>query len=342
MSSSSSSTTSRVITVVGSLNYDYQKFLDRLPRAGETVVALSSREGFGGKGANQALAALRMSRQGFGSEGNVEISMIGAVGKDEYGRQMKDALGKDGIDVSRIQVKDDCRTGIADIQIEKSTGESRVTFTPGANYSLRPQDFQTVESLSGRDGQRPDLVISQLELHRDVVEQILITAKRENIPVLLNPAPATVLLTSSMKAVTHLIANETEAAALSGSKIETIQAHGFTSGWKAVADFFIEAGVKYVVITLGANGVVYSDSIGGGVHVEAEEVQKVVDATTAGDTFIGAYAAAIVQQDPEHLDMNRAVMRGLKAAAYVVQRAGTQSTIPWAGQLLDRRRSYVQ
>lgn len=336
-------TSSRLtITVVGSLNYDSTKYVDRLPRAGESVTALSSRSGSGGKGANQALAALRLSRQAQGMDGDIDVSMIGAVGRDPVGQEMKDALEDDGVDVSRVRVNKDYMTGQADIMVEIQTGESRVCLTTGANHSLRPHDFQTLESISGRQGVKPDLLILQLEIHRDVVEQILMTAKRENIPVLLNPAPAINLLSPSWNAVTHLIANETEAAALSGRRLEAIQAQGYTSGWKSVADEFLGYGVKYVVITLGANGAIYADRIGEGKHVEAEKVRKVVDATTAGDTFVGAYAASIVRQGPNNLDMGEAVRRASKAAAYVVQRAGTQATIPWAGQLLDRRQSIYE
>jgi ribokinase len=272
-------------------------------------------------------------------DGDIDVSMIGAVGKDAIGSDMKDALEDDGVDVSRVHINEDYMTGQADIMVEIQTGESRVCLTTGANHSLRAHDFHSLESISGREGVKPDLLILQLEIHRDVVEQILDTARREGVPVLLNPAPAINLLSPSWNSVTHLIANESEAAALSGRKLETIQAQGYTSGWKAVADEFLGYGVKYVVITLGANGAIYADRIGEGVHLEAEKVQKVVDATTAGDTFVGAYAASIIRQNPNEVDMGEAVRRGLKAAAYVVQRAGTQATIPWAGQLLDRRQS---
>jgi len=326
------------IVVVGSLNLDSTLFIERLARAGESVEALSFRDGFGGKGANQALAALRTSRQGQGMPEDIEVSMIGAIGKD--GVDMRDALALDGIDTSRVLVKDDYNTGRAYITIEHATGESRVILIPGANHSLRHQDFRTSESISGVNGKKPDLLILQLELHRDVVERVLMTAQLEKIPVLLNPAPAKNLLTSSWHSVTHLIANEPEAAALSGKKLEAIQAQGYTSGWKDIADeFYRTHNIRYVVITLGPNGAVYSDAVGRSIHVEAVKVKKVVDATSAGDAFVGAYAASIVRQDPANLNIGEAVHRALKVAAYVVQRAGTQATIPWAGQLLGRRES---
>lgn len=329
----------RNITVLGSLNADCTKYLERLPRAGESVTAVSARNGFGGKGANQALAALRLSRQGPGRRGDIDVSMIGRVGNDQIGRDMRTALEMDGVDVEGVKVSEDYSTGQADIMIEISTGESRVCLIKGANHSLRPEDFRALDSLSGRSGVKPELLVLQLEIPRDVVEQILMTAHENDIPVLLNPAPAAYLLTPSWNAVTHLIANETEAAMLSGQNLETIRAQGYTSGWKAVTDDFLRLGVKHVAITLGANGVVYSERLGEGIHVEAERVSRVVDATTAGDTFVGAYAATVVQQGPENWNMAIAIRRSLKAAAYVVQRAGTQATIPWAGQLADRRAS---
>ena len=143
------------ITVIGSLNYDFTKYLDRLPRAGESVTAFSARSGFGGKGANQALAALRLSRQARGKKGDIEVPMIGA-GDDQVGRDMKSTLEMDGDDISGVQIDEDCSTGQAVIMIEIQTGKSRVYLTTGANHSLRPEDFRTTGSLSGRQARKPD------------------------------------------------------------------------------------------------------------------------------------------------------------------------------------------
>lgn len=321
--------------VIGSLNYDRIIYVHQIPRGGQTVTSRSSKEGAGGKGANQALAAMRLSRKGSNYEGDIKVSMIGAVGRDDEGVEVQAELGRDGVDVSRIR-RTDAPTGRADIVVERD-GETRVIFTPGANYSLQADDFTTLKDLGGSNG-KPDLLILQLEIPRSVVEKILKIAKQESIDVLLNPAPAKALLTDCWSAVTHLIANETEAAAISGHKLEEIREEAFPRGWKLVADHLLGLGVKSVVITLGKNGAVYSNKIGEGRHIEAEKVEKVLDATTAGDTFVGAYAVSVVRQKGQGLDMKEAVSWASKAAAWVVQRAGTQDTIPWAGDVKNQNR----
>jgi ribokinase len=331
-----------LITVIGSLNYDSITYVERPARPGESITALDSQEGPGGKGANQAVAAHRLNREKRDSKGTIDVSMVGAVGgKDALGPDVLSNLYADGIDVSRVLTRADWRTGRATITIDSSTGESYVVLTPGANHSLRPEDFPTVDSLLVRDGRRPNLLILQLEIPLKTVERIVTIAGQEKIPVLLNPAPADSLLTPTWKFVTHLIANETEAAILAGEELENIQRQ-WVVGWEAVADKFHGLGVKYVVITLGANGVIFSDKVGGAVHRKAVRVRKVIDTTTAGDTFVGAYAESIVQQDPNKLNIGLAVDRALQAAACVVQKAGTQNTIPWDGdmfRILKRRDS---
>jgi len=179
----------------------------------------------------------------------------------------------------------------------------------------------------------------QLEIPREVVETVLELAKRERVPVLLNAAPALYLSYKFYPAVTHLIVNKLEAAMLYGESIEVIQNAGTIAGWKVVAKQFRKYGVEYVVITLGVDGVMCSSRETGEINVFALDVDQVVDTTTAGDTFIGAYAGCIVQQGIDKIEMLKAVNYGLTAAAYVVQRAGTQETIPWKGQLEGQQSS---
>jgi len=194
---------------------------------------------------------------------------------------------------------------------------------------LKPEEFRTLESLAG--GIKPELVIAQLEIPRETIEQILTTASREGVEVLLNPAPAQFLLTPVYKAITHLIVNETEAALLSGQYIEDLTN---LAGWASVTDEFLLKGAKNVVVTLGAQGAYYSNTVGHGGYVEAEKDLPVVDTTGAGDTFVGTYAVDYVQQKSQgKWDIRQAVQRACKASARTICKLGAQVAIPWADEI---------
>jgi ribokinase len=326
------------VVVIGSLNHDTTSIVPIFGTPGATIIATSCIEGVGGKGANQALATQRLSSRKRGSvEKKVNVKMIGAVGEDEWGEKLLSTLKVDGVDVSQIRRVTE-PTGRAYIQVESKTGDSQVVLHPGANYDLHANEFDSLESVGGEAGAKPDLLILQLEIRKSVVEKILKIAARHEIPVLLNPAPANTILVHHWKAITHLVANEGEATVMAGK--DTLKLPQFKRGWQEIVDELHQKGVKYVVITLAGNGVFYSVSgTTGGTLVDAKVV-PVVDSTTAGDTFIGAYASKIAQSQTGQFDMKEAIDFALRAAAHVVQRFGTQATIPWASDLLDRRDSY--
>ena len=328
-----------IITVIGSLNCDMVTVTPRIPGPGETLTASTFNTAPGGKGANQALATLRLSRVNPKPPGppktnqnDIQICMIGAVGGDALRYLTIGTLENDGVDVSGVRVVDEETTGVAVILVEETSGENRILLTPGANHSLRSQDFQLLESLTGRSFRKPDLLILQLEIPLTTVYQIIATAARENIDVLLNTAPAPEELPRDLyEEVTHLVLNETEAATLSGKpNVETEN----MAGWEAVTDYFLEQGIKNVVITLGAKGAYFSQTLGTGSHVAAEEGVKVVDTTGAGDTFVGAYAIEVVRQKRDgKWDIGRAVRWACKAAARAVEKRGAQEAIPWGDEI---------
>ena len=288
------------IAVIGGLVTDLVTFTDRIPDGGETITSLSFSTLPGGKGANSAVAAYRLSHtkpevsQALDvpngvledlSEGllenlpedDIEVRMIGAVGADEFGPFLISKLKENNVDISGVRIVAGQKTGVCVIIVETDSGENRILFNPGANHSLLPTDFLTLESLAG--GIKPDLLISQLEIRRDTIEQILETASREGIDVLLNPAPADCLLNSAYKMITHLVVNESEAAVLSGRELDELTDNAV---WATVTDEFLQMGVKNVVVTLGGKGAYYSNSPGNGGHVEAEKHVNVVDTTGAG------------------------------------------------------------
>lgn len=151
------------ITVIGSLNVDMVTVTDRVPGPGETLIAKSFSTGWGGKGANQAVAAHRLSRDGPGKRSKVEVRMIGAVGDDQFGTMMLKSLASDGINVAGVKVVSGESTGTATILVEEGSGENRILVTPGANATLKPE-----AKFIGHSGYG-DAVLFQLETPVDTV-----------------------------------------------------------------------------------------------------------------------------------------------------------------------------
>jgi ribokinase len=153
-----------VISVIGSLNVDLVTRTARVPVAGETLTSESFNIGYGGKGANQAVACARLSRtQQQASEGmasDIEVRMVGAVGDDEFHEGFLKSLHKDGLKTDAVKILKGKKTGVAVITVETSTGENRIMFCPGANYDVEVQDLVDDDA---------SVALFQLELPMDVV-----------------------------------------------------------------------------------------------------------------------------------------------------------------------------
>lgn len=323
----------KTITIIGSLNTDLVTVTPRVPSGGETLTGTSFSTGPGGKGANQAVACARLSRPNPSSPASAQstpdvlVKMIGSVGADEFGPMLLSSLSTSLVDTTGIRTVDTTTTGVAVIIVEESSGENRILLNPGANASLRPEDFSTAESLGTP---LPDLIVLQLEIPLDTVLQILRTAREAGISVLLNPAPAVKLDDEVYKAVTHLIVNESEAALLTGRNVEDVEADGYE--WGTVADEFLAKGVKNVIVTLGGKGAYFASRESRGA-VPAAKVEKVVDTTAAGDTFVGAYAVTMVRKGGDAMVTEEDVKAACKASAITVQKQGAQTSIPWADEI---------
>lgn len=296
-----------------------------------SLTATSFSTGPGGKGANQAVATVRLSRPNPHSstsppaDVDITVKMVGAVGADEFGPTLIKGMQRDGIDISGVKVIEGQTTGVAVILVEEESGENRILFNPGANHEFQPKDFLTAESLGSP---LPDLIILQLEIPLETVVQIVETARREGVDVLLNPAPAVELPEEVFKGLAHLIVNESEAAILTGRKVEEVEVEGFD--WNEVTHDFLRKGVKNVVVTLGSKGAFFTrQDRSDGIYVKAEKVEKVVDTTAAGDTFVGAYAVGVVRKSGQKLE-EEDVKLACRAAGRTVEKKGAQSAIPWA------------
>ncbi|KAF2649150.1 ribokinase [Lophiostoma macrostomum CBS 122681] len=317
-----------VISVIGSLNVDLVTRTARVPVGGETLTTESFDIGYGGKGANQAVACARLCRTQQqaqnGEASDVKVRMVGAVGEDQFGPGFLEQLQKDGLNTEKVKILKGKKTGVAVIIVETGTGENRIMFCPGANYDVEVADLVPDDS---------SVALFQLELPLEVVLHNMKIAREKGVETIINPAPAIPLPEEAYHGLGHLIVNETEAAILSGIDNPT--------NWDDVAAVFIQRGVKNVIITLGGEGVYYqtekcySQSKSGNL-VPARKV-KVVDTTAAGDTFVGAYSVAVSRwrsgSGSADFDLDAAISHANRAASLTVQKKGAQSSIPWVDEV---------
>jgi len=326
------------ILVIGSLNVDIIMRTSRLPRPGETITATSSDMGFGGKGANQAIAcarALRPSSVSLHTQPlTIDVGMIGAVGSDANSLEYIKAVAANGVNVDGIKVHQGRVSGTAVVIVSEATGENHIIVTPGANALVKAEMFTDLPPPV------PDLVILQLEIPLETVLQVMSAARKLGIDVLLNPAPAPARLLQGhgdvLKGLAHLVMNETEASILSG---EIIGGEGplEEESLDRVFEKFEALGVRNTIVTLGARGVCYSTGGGYLTWMKAVKVKEVVDTTAAGDTFVGYYAVEVVrgrrEKLAEDLVIRTAVLRANRAASRTVQKAGASSSIPWMDEV---------
>ncbi|WP_085689219.1 MULTISPECIES: ribokinase [unclassified Pseudomonas] len=290
------------VVVIGSLNMDLVTRAPRLPRGGETLIGHSFATVSGGKGANQAVAAARLGAQ---------VSMVGCVGNDAYGVQLRDALLAEQIDCQAVSVVEDS-SGVALIVVDDNS-QNAIVIVAGANGSMTPAVIDRFDAVL----QAADVIICQLEIPDATVGHALKRGRELGKTVILNPAPASRPLPPDwFAAIDYLIPNESEAAALSGLPVGSLE-----TAEKAAAHL-ISLGAGKVIITLGAQGSLFANGTGY-QHFPAPKV-KAVDTTAAGDTFVGGFAAALAAGKTE----DEAIRFGQVAAALSVTRAGAQPSIP--------------
>ncbi len=286
------------VVVFGSINVDLVTRVERLPRPGETVAALSMAELPGGKGANQATAS--------GVFG-VPTRMIGTVGADSHADDMIAALGRAGVDTDGV-ARVDGPTGIAHVCVSQD-GENQIVVVAGANASVGPPDRWP--------GAIGDICLVQLELPVDAVATTLERARQAGSVAILNAAPALAVARPLLAASDILIVNETELAFY----LDETPADDSEAIAKAARGFLI-GHCAWVVVTLGADGIV-AVSRDRTIVLPAPEVD-VVDTTGAGDTFCGVLAAAL----SEAMAMDVALRYACAAAALSVQRIGAAASMP--------------
>ncbi|MER6826143.1 ribokinase [Streptosporangium sp. NPDC000563] len=289
-----------MISVFGSANMDLVAYVDVAPALGETVTGRAFRTVPGGKGANQAVAAARAG---------AAVAFLGAVGDDAFGTEMRRTLTEAGVDATHLRTVPG-PSGIAQIVVDGDGGNS-IIVVPGANGTVTAPSEAEIEVIS-----RSDMLLLQLELPIEAVTAAARAARAAGTTVVLTPAPVQPLPAELLEAVDILVANEHEASAITG-----------LAGHEAALEK-LRGEVGWVIITLGARGALTASGDGPAVRVEAPTV-AVVDTTAAGDTFVGALAAARVERQP----VERAVRFATAAAGLSVQRAGASTSMPTRAEI---------
>ncbi|MHB1871508.1 MAG: ribokinase [Steroidobacteraceae bacterium] len=304
------------IVVVGSANTDLQFMSDTLPRGGETLFGTKFDMGFGGKGANQAVAA---------SLCGAHVGMVAAVGGDLLGAETIRNFKAVGVDTSGVRVIDAAATGAALILVEPD-GENRIIVVKGANDLLRPADVDAAANQLAA----ADMILLQFEIPLETVYHTIRFAKAHNVRCLVNPAPALPANLAELGAADYLIVNETEAEVMTGRTART------EAQLNDCVEQLLGSGFRRVVLTLGARGALLA-SARERVHLPPFPVQA-VDTTGAGDAFIGSLATFL----GEGLEEHEAVTRANLYAALSATRVGTQKSFARRDQFeveLARRRS---
>ena len=283
------------IVVVGSINMDLVTQAPRFAGPGETILGERFLTVPGGKGANQAVAAARLG---------AEVALIGATGADAFGRQLRQGLAAEGVDLAHTVQFDDCASGTASITI--AGGENQIIVIPAANARVTPAQVEQGRAMIAR----ADAVLVQMEIPFETVEATLRLGQRLGVPVILNPAPAQKLPTDLLKCARYVTPNQHELAILLGADPAEVE------------DFriLIRRTPCPVVLTRGAEGAWYREE-GEPVHQSGFKVYA-IDSTGAGDTFNAALAVFLDE------GLSQAVRKACAAAALSVAKLGAQGGMP--------------
>jgi len=299
------------LVVLGSINVDHILNLEAFPAPGETLTGHSYQIAFGGKGANQAVAAGRSG---------ADISFIACVGDDDTGQRVCQQLASDNIDISPIATVKDAATGVALIFVN-GAGENEIGIFAGANAQVTPQRIADKASLIAD----ASALLMQLESPLESVFAAAKIAHQHQTKVVLNPAPACPLSDELLSLLYMITPNETEAEKLTGIRVENDE-----DAAKASAVLH-DKGIEIVIITLGSRGVWLSEKgKNNGQRVPGFKVHA-IDTIAAGDTFNGALVTALLENKP----MAEAIRFAHAAAAIAVTRKGAQPSVPWRHEIDD-------
>ena len=288
------------IAVVGSANIDLTTFTEKFPKAGETIFGQKFDLGFGGKGANQAVASRLCG---------ADVFMVARVGSDLFGPATIQNFKKLGIDATHVKQIQGVSSGVAPIFVEPN-GQNRIWVVKGANDLLKPADVEAAADLL----KTVDCIVLQFEIPLETVYYSVSFARKNGIRCIVNPAPAQPADMNALAGLDYFVPNESEAETITGMPVRNVDEA------KKCAEKLLSAGVKRVIITLGANGSLLA-SREAMEHIAAFSV-KSVDSTGAGDAFIGSFAVFL----GEGLQEKEALARANLYAALSTTKVGTQKS----------------
>jgi ribokinase len=288
------------IAVVGSANVDLTTFNDVFPRPGETIFGKKFDLGFGGKGANQAVAARLCG---------ANVAMIAKVGSDLFGPATIKNFQSQGIDASHVRIAEGVSSGVAPIFVEPN-GQNRIIVVKGANDTLSPEDVDAAAPLL----RKADTIVMQFEIPLRTVYHTVRFAESEGIRCIVNPAPAQQVDFKQLAGADYFIPNETEA-----ELITSMPVHSLEDATKC-ANFLLRQGMKRVVLTLGERGALLAGPEGTEL-IPAFKVEA-LDTTGAGDAFIGSFAVFL----GEGMQEKEALTRANLYAALSTTKVGTQKS----------------
>ena len=291
------------IVVVGSINMDLVASAEHIPSVGETIEGTRFQLQPGGKGANQAVAVARLG---------YSVHMIGKVGDDSFGVQLRNQLEESGVETAGVGGSSGS-SGIALIVVS-DRGENSIVVIPGANATLTPDFLEQKRDIICSAG----VVLTQLEIPLETVEYLASMCERENIPLILDPAPARSLSRSLLESIAWFTPNETEAAFFAGGD----EGADNSSSPDAVAVRLFEKGVRRMVLKLGDRGALIVTGADSQLMLKAAKVSA-IDTTGAGDAFNGAFATGLLMWNEPFKSARFAIA----AAAVSVTRFGAQASM---------------
>ena len=288
------------VAVVGSANIDLTTFADRFPKPGETIFGQRFDLGFGGKGANQAVAARLCG---------ADVFMVARVGSDLFGPATIDNFKRLGIDTSHVKQVEGLSSGVAPIFVDPD-GQNRILVVKGANDALKPADVDRAAEML----KAADCIVLQFEIPLETVYYTVAFARKNGIRCILNPAPGQAVDMRELTGLDYFVPNESEAETITGIAVRSLD------DARGCAEKLTRDGIRRVIITLGSNGCLLA---GREVseHVSAFPVRS-IDSTGAGDAFIGSFAVFLAEGVPER----EAVRRANLYAALSTTGVGTQKS----------------
>lgn len=291
------------ISILGIFVADTAYLAARMPVVGETITGSGFAVGPGGKGSNQAVAAARAG---------ADVSFISKIGRDTFGDLALKTYAEAGV-TPKLTVMDDQPTGAAFIFVNDKTGDNAIIVYPGAAGTITVDDVEAARETI----EQSSVFVTQLEQPAVAAHRALEIARAAGVITIFNPAPAEAFPEAIYPLSDYIIPNETEAAALVGFPLDTVD------DARRAGDVLLAKGVGAAVITLGGRGVLFH-SAEQSVHVPAVAYGPVIDTTGAGDAFVGGFSAALSRGTPP-LD---AVRFGCATAGIAVTRRGTAPAMP--------------